>query len=108
MDSKTTKGNFVRPFLPWTVAAGMLLVYLVTLSHWVTLSSLPLLGQVAGWDWPKNNLGPLHFLVTYPFRWLPVNWLPVVLNLFAAICAALTLALLARSVALLPHDRTKT
>jgi tetratricopeptide (TPR) repeat protein len=108
MDSKTTKGNFVRSFLPWTVAAGMLLVYLVTLSHWVTLSSLPLLGQVAGWDWPKNNLGPLHFLVTYPFRWLPVSWLPVVLNLFAAICAALTLALLARSVALLPHDRTKT
>ena len=108
MDSETTKRNFVRSFLPWAVAAGMLLVYLATLSHWVTLSSLPLLGQVAGWDWPKNNLGPLHFLVTYPFRWLPVNWLPMVLNLFAAICAALTLALLARSVALLPHDRTQT
>jgi tetratricopeptide (TPR) repeat protein len=32
--------------------------------------------------------------------------IPVALNLFSAVCAALTLALLARSVTLLPHDRT--
>ena len=31
---------------------------------------------------------------------------PVALNLFSAVCAALTLGLLARSVAILPHDRT--
>src|SRR5439155_25798238 len=31
---------------------------------------------------------------------------PLALNLFSMVCAVLTLALLARSVTLLPHDRT--
>src|SRR5204863_9441101 len=50
---------------------------------------------------------PVRFLLFLPFRWLPVAWQPVGLNLFAAVCAALTLGLLARSVALLPQDRTR-
>ena len=37
---------------------------------------------------------------------LPEAWVPLALNLFSAVCAAATLALLARSVTLLPHDRT--
>ena len=49
---------------------------------------------------------PLFFLLTYPLRWFPAEWQPISLNLFAAACSALTLGLLARSVALLPHDRT--
>src|SRR5205807_1587784 len=40
------------------------------------------------------------------FRWLPAKTVPYALNLFSAVCAALSLALLARSVMLLPHDRT--
>jgi tetratricopeptide (TPR) repeat protein len=107
MNTETAKGKFVPAILPWLVAGAMLLVYLLTLNHWVTLGSLPLLGQVAGWNWPQNNLGAVHFLATFPLRWLPVNLLPAGLNLLAAVCAALTLALLARSVALLPHDRTQ-
>jgi tetratricopeptide (TPR) repeat protein len=39
-------------------------------------------------------------------RALPERWVPLALNLFAAVCGALTLGLLARSVILLPHDRT--
>ena len=35
-----------------------------------------------------------------------MSWQPLALNLFALICAVLTLALLARSVMLLPQDRT--
>jgi hypothetical protein len=38
---------------------------------------------------------------------LPGAWQVGGQNLFAAICASLTLALLARSVVLLPHDRTR-
>jgi tetratricopeptide (TPR) repeat protein len=38
---------------------------------------------------------------------LPAHLLPLGVNCFSAACAALTLALLARSVALLPHDRTE-
>jgi len=40
-------------------------------------------------------------------RLLPAGWRVVGLNVFSAVCAALTLAILARSVRLLPHDRTK-
>src|SRR6185503_13636998 len=46
-------------------------------------------------------------LVTYPVRWLPGGWQVIGLNLFSAICSVLALALLARSVAILPHDRTR-
>jgi len=99
--------KFVPDVLPWLIAAGALLVYLATLNHWVTPGSLSYLSQVAGWSWPQNSLPPVYFVATYPLRWLPAVWLPVGLNLFSAVCGALTLGLLARSVALLPHDRTQ-
>lgn len=98
--------SFVPAILPWVVAAGALAIYFVTLNRWVCLSSLEQVATAAGWNWRPEVYGPLHWLVTYPFRWLPPRVIPLALNSFAAVCAALTLALLARSVALLPHDRT--
>ena len=98
--------KFVPAFMPWLVGAGALAVYLVTLNRWVSLSSLQQVAKVSGWTWQPEVYGPLFWLLTYPFRWLPPPAIPLALNLFAAICAALALALLARSVALLPHDRT--
>ena len=97
--------RFARDTLPWVVGAAALVVYLATLNHWVTFSSLALVSRVTGWDWQPTLHQPLLFLLTYPFRWLPAGWVPVALNGFAAVCASLTLAMLARSVALLPHDR---
>ena len=97
--------KFARDSLPWVVGAAALVVYLATLNQWVSLSSLALVSRVTGWDWQPTLHQPLLFLLTYPFRWLPAGWVPVALNGFAAICASLTLAILARSVALLPHDR---
>ena len=99
--------TFVPAFLPWLVAGGALATYLVTLNHWVSLSSLQQVAKVCGWTWQPEVYGPLFWLVTCPFRWLPAQLIPLALNLLAAVCAALTLALLARSVALLPHDRTR-
>ena len=96
----------ISAFLPWLVAAGALAIYLVTLNRWVSLSSLQQVARISGWTWQPELHGPVFWLVTYPFRWLPVGAIPLALNLFAAVCAALSLALLARSVALLPHDRT--
>jgi tetratricopeptide (TPR) repeat protein len=105
----------VRPIVlsPWLVVAGGLLLYGLTLNHWVTLKSLPLVSQVTGWDWHPlplpwrtETLAPLFLVLTAPVRLLPIAWQPVVLNIFAAVCAALTLGLLARSVRLLAHDRT--
>jgi tetratricopeptide (TPR) repeat protein len=98
--------SFIQAGLPWVVAAVGFLLYAVTLNRWVTLDSLPYVAKVTGWDWTLPYQTPLFFLLTYPFRWLPPGWQPVSLNVFSAACSALTLALLARSVALLPHDRT--
>lgn len=99
------QSRFIRDGLPWVVGAAALAVYLASLNPWVTLDSLPLAAKVAGWDWRPMLFQPVLFLVTCPFRWLPAAAVPLALNLFTAVCAALTLALLARSVALLPHDR---
>jgi tetratricopeptide (TPR) repeat protein len=105
-----------RPIVlsPWLVIAGALVFYGLTLNHWVSLRSLQLMGQVTGWDWHPYPLkwrqevvSPLFLLVTAPVRLLPVAWQPLALNVFTALCAALTLGLLARSVRLLPHDRTR-
>lgn len=98
--------GFARTVLPWVLAAGALLIYLITINHWVTLNSLAFTAKVTGWDWTLPLQAPLFYILTYPIRWLPAGVQPIALNIFAAVCSALTLALLARSVALLPHDRT--
>jgi tetratricopeptide (TPR) repeat protein len=98
--------KFVAAFLPWLVATGALTIYLLTLNRWVSFGSLQQVARASGWTWQPELSGPLFWLVTYPFRWLPARTIPLALNLFAAVCAAVSLALLARSVALLPHDRS--
>ena len=103
--SSKLERKFVQGGLPWVVAAAALAVYLATLNHWVTLNSLTLVTRVNGWTWQPMLSQPLLCLLTFPFRWLPAAWVPVALNVFTAVCASLTLATLARSVALLPHDR---
>jgi tetratricopeptide (TPR) repeat protein len=112
--SENTQQNFVTRFFPWIIAAGVFLIYLFTLNHWVTLKSLPAVAKIAGWDWHPENVNwrpsamePLLFLLTYPFRWLSGSAQLIGLNFFSAICGALTLALLARSISILPHDRTR-
>jgi len=98
--------NFVPRFLPWLLAAGALAVYWFTLNRWVTLSNMEAVAKISGWTWQPELVNPLLFLVTGPLRWLPTAQVPIALNIFSAVCAAVTLGLLARSVTLLPHDRT--
>lgn len=104
---QATPFGFVQKRLPWLIAGALLAVYAATLARWVNYEGLLTLARAAGWDWQLRFHEPLHFLVTYPVRWLPAGWQIVGLNLFSAICSVLTLALLARSVAILPHDRTR-
>lgn len=101
------KKHFVQTTLPWLIAGGGLLVYLVSLNHWVTFRSVGQVASLSGWSPDPRLQGPLYWLLTMPIGWLPRPAIPLALNLFSAICAALTLALLARSVALLPHNRTE-
>jgi tetratricopeptide (TPR) repeat protein len=90
--------------LPRYVALAAALVYGLTLSWGTTVNSLPLAAKVAGWDWVPTAAEPLTWLLTLPLRCLPAGWIPASLNLFFAICGALTLGLLARSIELLPWD----
>ena len=109
METRETKSfNFARSALPWCAAVGALALYFFTLNHWVTLASLPVAAKITGWDWWTPTIqSPLYLLLTYPVSWLPKGAQLLALNFFSAVCAGLTLGLLARSVALLPHDRTR-
>src|SRR5437899_4140367 len=104
---KHEKSGFARARLPWLIVLAALMVYVLTLNRWVSLASLPVVAGVASKEAVLPLNAPLHFLLTFPFRWLPSAWQAVGLNLFAAVCGALTLGVLARSGALLPHDRTR-
>jgi predicted Zn-dependent protease len=106
-ESEQSRLRFVHAVLPWVLGAVALVLYVLTLNQWVSLTSLPIVAKVGGWDWNTTLTAPLLYLLTYPFRFLPSNWQPIALNVFSAVCGALTLVLLARSVALLPHDRTR-
>ncbi len=109
MDAQTDpRKNFVLRVLPWLLAAVALVVYLLTLSCGVSLFNLTTVAEMCGWTWQPQAYQPVSFVVTCPLRWLPATQIPLALNLFSAVCAAVTLGLLARSVALLPHDRTET
>ena len=109
--TKTNEANpsarFPGFWLPWLLTLVMLGVYLATLQPWLTGDNRYAVSNLAGWNWRPNIFIPLTSFVTAPLGWLPSRWIPLGLNFFCAVCGALTLGLLARSVALLPHDRTQ-
>src|SRR5688572_30041156 len=106
MSDEENPSGFVRSKLPWIAGVGGLILFLVTLNQWVNLRSLPVAAKVAGWEWGLPVQAPLFYLVTYPIRLFPAGIQALALNVFTALCGAFVLILLARSVALLPHDRT--
>src|SRR5688572_4190390 len=106
MSNDDNPQSFVRSKLPWIAGTGALIVFLLTLNHWVSLRSLGMAARIAGWEMDIPVQWPLFFAITFPFRFLPAGIQPIALNFFTAVCAALTVALLARSVALLPQGRT--
>ncbi|MEI7731414.1 MAG: tetratricopeptide repeat protein [Verrucomicrobiota bacterium] len=99
--------SFSRDTLPWVVLVVALLVYLATATRWVTFASLLKLAQIAGWDSQPVVTQPVWFLVTYPIKWVPPMFQAICLNLLTVALAAWSVMCLARSVALLPHDRTR-
>ena len=110
-ESMTDNSNPLKSFavtrLPWAVALGSLVLYLATLHSWISFASLPAVSDVGGWNDLSQSEAPLLYLLTLPLRMLPASMVPTAMNVLAAVFGALTLAMLVRSVALLPHDRTK-
>jgi len=99
--------SFTPRYLPWLLAVAMLGVYWATLNRWVSLYNLTYVAKISGWTWGPECYRPLTYVLTYPLHWLPAAQIPLALNLFSAVVAALILAMLARSVTLLPQDRTE-
>lgn len=95
---------FIRLF-PVQIAGVALLVYLLTFSHGVTVQSLLLTAKVAGWDFLPMTGQPLLWLLTLPLKVFPAGWAAILLNLLAALTAAATLGILARTMELLDWDR---
>ena len=62
--------SFAQSRLPWLVTGAALVVYLLTLNRWVSLSSLPVVAGVGSKELTPPISEPLHFLVFLPFRWL--------------------------------------
>src|SRR5688500_11304351 len=106
MRSESNLQLFVQRRLPWVIGAVMLVVYLATMGRWVTMSGAPNYARVLGWDWQPVLFAPLYYALTFPIRFLPADWQVLALNIFSAACAAATVGLLARSVSILPYDRT--
>lgn len=101
------RNTFVPRHLPWLLGGVMLVMYGATLNHWVNLQNILPVATISGWTWRPQVQNPLMCLVTLPFRCLPAALIPTALNILSALCSAATLAVLARSVAILPHDRTE-
>jgi len=109
MTTRTEAGagkSFASTLLPWIVAGLLAVVYLLSLNHWLSFKNLQAVARATGQTWTPDVYAPLFSLITSPFRWLPESAVPVAMNLFSVVCAFFTVVLLARCVALLPHDRT--
>ena len=100
------RGRFTPRLLPWILAAAAFLLYLCTLNRWVSMLNLPTVARVSGWIWQPDITSPIVLLFTLPFRWIPAAAVPMLVNIFSAGCAAAIIGLLARTVAILPQDRT--
>ncbi len=99
--------SFTFKRLPWVIAFSALALYLVTLHTWISFASLPAISHIGGWNDLPQSKQPLLYLITLPIKLLPASYIPIATNILSALLGAITLGLLSRSTALLPHDRTK-
>jgi tetratricopeptide (TPR) repeat protein len=106
-ENSSASHGFPQRLLPWLLAGLFLAVYLVTLNPWVGVHSLEPLARINGRDGDNLLTSPLTYLVTLPIKGLSLAKLPAAANTLAAIMGAAVIGVLARCVALLPHDRTR-
>src|ERR1700744_4836912 len=90
--SHSARSTFTTSTLPWLLALAMLALYACTLQHTISYDSLRGISNLNGLIWQTELSAPVTFSLTYPFRWLPGAWIPPAINVFTAVCAALTIA----------------
>ena len=108
MDAPDNKpAGFAPTILPWIIAIAALAVYGVTMNSWASFQSIHPTAIALGFDWWNYAITqPLYNLLGAILNVLPGKVQVIALNGTSVLFAAITLGLLARTVALLPHDRT--
>lgn len=106
-DTSPSPRPFTVRLLPWVLGGAFLILYVVTLNPWVTPTNVLLVSQVLGWELDLPYLKSLLYVLGKVVALLPTERVPWILNGVAAVLGALTVGILARCVALLPHDRTR-
>jgi tetratricopeptide (TPR) repeat protein len=106
-EPESTPMSYVQRLLPCVLGAVSLVLFFLTMSHSATFASLSEVGKVTGWDWSPKVNGPVFYLLTLPVTFLAEGSRMFAMNALTVVLAALTLFNLARSVSLLPHDRTR-
>src|SRR6478609_8920265 len=102
--SKPVEGNAASKRLNRAIGGMAILFFWTTLSPWLSFLSLGTVARLVGWSGQLEINRPLSWLVFSVFCWMPPDWLPLLLNIITAGCAALVLVQLTRSVAILRFD----
>lgn len=102
-----SRKEILRRYGPIVIGAIAFLLYLFTLTRWITHDTLALTARVEGVSWRNILPFPLTHLLTYPIRWLPGPSQPFALNALTAALASITLFSLARTILLIPQTKTK-
>ena len=106
-DTSPPSRTFSQQRLPWLLGGGIFVLYLVTLNPWLRVGSLSTLSELSHWDGLQPYSRPLLWLATLPLKMGSAAHFPFAANLLAAVFGAVSVGILARCVALLPHDRTR-
>jgi hypothetical protein len=106
-DTTPASRAFSQRRLPWLLGGAVFVLYLVTLNPWLRVGSIPTVAELSHWDGLLPFSRPLLWLTTLPLKMVSAAHFPVATNFMAALFGAISVGILARCVALLPHDRTR-
>ncbi len=104
-DAPRSSRLFVTRKLPWILALVAVAVFFATLNPWISVLSLRPVMEASGWTFESAFAQPLNLVFGTIVSKLTGRSFPSQANLLTALMAGMVVYLLARSVALLPHDR---
>ena len=104
-DAPVSSRLFVTRKLPWILAATAFAVFLFTRNSWIGINSLRPVYEAAGWGFDNAFSQPLNQIFGAIVSSVTGVRFPGQANILTAAMAGYVVFLLARCVALLPHDR---
>lgn len=104
-DAPRSSRLFVTRKLPWILALAAMAVFLATLNPWISIHSLRPVVEASGWTFESPFAQPLNNILGGLVSKFTGASFPGQINLLTVFMAGAVVYYLARSVALLPHDR---